>query len=449
MLLFILMFGDVIKTEADSENPSQTSQAEIDELNASMNQVRKEIKDVQTKIDAYTSEIKAQQKKARSLKSEMVIFDNRINKNQLEIKETKLKIDEIELSIEDLKNQMIASEKRISENRESLKQFIKLLYAYDQNSMFDLLLTKDNISDFFNELNATEAMESKIIKAIVILRKEKDEMAVKEEELETEQSQHENLIDIKVRQNSNLGELKKQKAELLEVTKGEERRFQQILEENKNILPSLKAKLHDLQIMGSKIKFADAFAAAKYIGKRIGVRPAFLLGILKVESDMGVNVGTGNWSDDMYQCYLRLSKIARTSSRKQYYVRRAENEKKAYFEVINKLGIDPDSVSVSKEPNYGCGGAMGPAQFIPTTWLAHEDEISQITGHYPPNPWDLTDAMAAMATKLSKVSGVTSQDYDAEYEAAGQYLGGANWRKKGLSFYPDRVMLYADLYSKE
>ena len=434
---------------AQTESSPDSSSAGIEQINESMDKVRQEIKDVQSKIKDYTAEIKAQQKKARSLKTEMVIYENNIKKNELEIKETKLKIRELELGIEDTKNKIVESEKGIIRNKGTLREYIKLLYTYDQDSMFEMLLTRDNISDFFNEFNATEAMESKIYKTINALKKEKDDLGIKEEQLEEEQSQHEDLIGIRSKQNSNFEELKKQKAELLEVTRGQERKFQEILEENKNILPSLKAKLHDLQIMGSKIKFADAFAAAKYIGARIGVRPAFLLGILKVESDMGVNVGTGNWNDDMYQCYLRLSKIAKTAARKQYYIKRAENERNAYFDIVNKLGIDPNSVNVSREPTYGCGGAMGPAQFIPTTWLSHEEEISDITGHYPPNPWDLTDAMAAMATKLSKVAGVTTGNYDAEYEAAGQYLGGGNWRSKNLFFYPDRVMLYADMYSKE
>jgi len=448
-VLFGILFIRIPLISLAQTNGDSSSQVNIDEINESMDKVKQEIKDVQSKIDGYTAEIKAQQKKARSLKTEMTIYENNINKNQLEMKETKLKIEEIELGIEDTKNKMIESENRITQNKDILRQYIKLLYAYDQDSMFEILLVKDNISDFFNEFNATEAMEGKIYDSITALKKEKDDLAVREEQLEEEQLQHQELIGIKAKQNNNFEELKKQKAELLEITNGQEKKFQQILEENKNILPSLKAKLHDLQIMGSKIKFSDAFAAAKYIGSRIGVRPAFLLGILKVESDMGVNVGTGNWNDDMYQCYLRLSKIAKTTTRKKYYVKRANDEKDSYFEIVNKLGIAPDSVNVSKEPTYGCGGAMGPAQFIPTTWLAHEEEVSEITGHYPPNPWDLTDAMAAMASKLSKVSGVNLGNYDAEYEAAGQYLGGGNWRSKNLFFYPDRVMLYADLYSKD
>ena len=113
------------------------------------------------------------------------------------------------------------------------------------------------------------------------------------------------------------------------------------------------------------------------------------------------------------------------------------------------MGIDPFSVKVSKEPTYGCGGAMGPAQFIPSTWLAYEPRIADVSGHYPPSPWELADAMAAMAILVSDTPGVVGGNYDAEYEAAGRYLGGGNWRSKNLFFYPNKVMLYANLYEEE
>lgn len=219
------------------------------------------------------------------------------------------------------------------------------------------------------------------------------------------------------------------------------------MEENKNILPSLRAQLYDLQSLGQKIEVDDAFSAAKLIGARIGVRPAFLLGILKVESDLGKNTGSGNWENDMYGCYMRLSEIY--SSREAYYIKRANTEKDAFFSIVNRLNLDPMSVKVSREPTYGCGGAMGPAQFIPSTWLAYESRVSGVLGHYPPDPWNLTDAMTAMAVKVSDIPGVIGGNRDSEYEAAGRYLGGTNWKTKGLSFYPQKVMLFAELYEEE
>ncbi len=449
IVLSIFLFG-TIKTIAQSEEDAVEESLNVEEINDSVEKVREEIKQVQEKIDSYAAEVKAQQKKAKTLNGELNIYKNNIYKNELEVEETKLKIKETELEAKETQKKIQEGEKRIEKNREILKNSVKFLYMYEQDSMFEVLITKNNISEFFNEIDAMESVKDGIFETIVNLKEEKEGLITKEIDLEDAQVQQQELIRVKDQQNERLEELKKQKDELLTFTKGEEKKFQQVLEENKNILPSLKAKLHDLQSLGNKIKFEDAFSAAKYVGSVTGVRPAYLLGILKVESDLGVNTGSGNWNDDMYQCYLRISKnYAKTAERKKYYIKRAEDEKGAYMSIVNRLNIDPDSVKVSREPSYGCGGAMGAAQFIPTTWLAYEERISSFTGHYPANPWDLTDAIAAMAIKVSDVSGVTSKNYDAEYDAAGRYLGGANWKRKGLGFYPDRVMLYANLYEEE
>jgi len=123
-------------------------------------------------------------------------------------------------------------------------------------------------------------------------------------------------------------------------------------------------------------------------------------------------VGTGNWLADMYQCYVRLGKPSR-----------AEAEKAAFFQIVAKLGLDPNTVKVSREPNYGCGGALGPAQFLPTTWLGYEDEVSRLTGHNPANPWNIEDAFMASALKLAK-SGATSKDKTGETRAAKAYISG-------------------------
>lgn len=429
LLLFILFFGvsmNLLLDETAKSSENNEKELSLEETENLIRQKREEIKQIQQKIDEYNSEIKAQQKKARTLEREMAIYKSRMSKNKLEIKETEVAIEEAEVEMEEIGNKIKKNEKKIEEDKDALRNFIRLLYAYDQDSMLEILMTKNDISDFFNEVSAVESVKNEIFKTIVDLKEEKGELNSRIQELEEQQEQKEQLISMKFQQNKELDELKNQKEELLEITKGEEKKFQQILEENKSILPSLKAQLHDLQSLGEKIKFDDAISAAKHIGAITGVRPAFLLGILKVESNLGANVGGGNYKVDMH------------------------SRQRPVFEAITKeLGYDPNEMKVSKKPKSysGWGGAMGPAQMMPTTWRIYQEEISEITGHNPPDPWNLTDALAAMAAKVSKVAGVTSGNYNAEYEAAGLYFAGKNWRK--FLFYPDRVMLYTDLYDKE
>jgi len=428
-VVFALLFFVLVSLEAagssddNSENKEEINAEETQNL---IDQKRGEIKQVQSKINGYNAEIKAKQKEARTLNREVSIYQSRIGKNELEIKETKLAIETAELEVGDIENKIVEGEEKVERDKRMLKNMIKTLYSYEQDSMLEVLMTRNNISDFFNEVNAAKSIENKIFKTIVSLKVEKEELGLRGVELEEQQEEQSQLVQIRYQQNESLDELKVQKKQILEETKGEEKKFQQILEENKQVLPALKAQLMDLQSLGTKIKFDDAFSAAEYIGSMTGVRPAYLLAILKKESSLGTNVGGGTYQVDM--------------SPRQW----------ATFEAITaELGYDPNEMPVSKKPRSysGWGGAMGPAQMMPTTWRVYQNEVSEITGNRPSDPWDLTDAIASMAVKVSKVPGVTEGDYNAEYEAAGLYFAGRNWRK--FLFYPNQVMLYAGLYEEK
>ena len=91
---------------------------------------------------------------------------------------------------------------------------------------------------------------------------------------------------------------------------------------------------------------------------------------------------------------------------------------------------------------------MGPAQFIPTTWLLYEDKVSEITGNRPANPWNPKDAFVA-SSLLLRDNGAGARTYQAEHTAALKYLAGSNWRKPAYRFYGDDVMALAQKYQEQ
>src|ERR1700741_5248621 len=126
----------------------------------------------------------------------------------------------------------------------------------------------------------------------------------------------------------------------------------------------------------------------------------------------------------MYLCYQRLANIAKTADRRKFYLGRAETEKNAFMRITGDLGLNPDTQKVSREPSYGCGGAMGPAQFIPSTWVAYIGDVTRLTGRPLGNPWNPQDAFTAAAIKLAG-GGASSKTRAGEIAAAKAYIGGS------------------------
>jgi membrane-bound lytic murein transglycosylase B len=92
---------------------------------------------------------------------------------------------------------------------------------------------------------------------------------------------------------------------------------------------------------------------------------------------------------------------------------------------------------------------MGPAQFIPSTWVLYEDRIAGLTGNNPPNPWNPEDAFMAAAILLAD-NGATDHSYAAERLAALRYLAGwTNAKKPAYAFYGDDVMDLAAKYQQQ
>jgi membrane-bound lytic murein transglycosylase B len=113
--------------------------------------------------------------------------------------------------------------------------------------------------------------------------------------------------------------------------------------------------------------------------------------------------------------------------------------------------MDPNSTPVScpmfqSGKQVGWGGAMGPAQFIPSTWKSYKNRVSGVTGRNPANPWDIRDAFVACGLYLSDY-GAKKQTYDGEWRSAMIYFSGSTNTR--FRFYGDQVMARAKKYQAD
>jgi membrane-bound lytic murein transglycosylase B len=98
-----------------------------------------------------------------------------------------------------------------------------------------------------------------------------------------------------------------------------------------------------------------------------------------------------------------------------------------FLAITKALGKDPYQTIVSCQlDGLGWGGAMGPAQFIASTWALLQNRVATALGiSGTPDPWDPKDAIMAEAIFMSDL-GASGGGYTAERNAACKYYSGSS-----------------------
>jgi membrane-bound lytic murein transglycosylase B len=126
-----------------------------------------------------------------------------------------------------------------------------------------------------------------------------------------------------------------------------------------------------------------------------------------------------------------------------------DRDQQPFVKITGALGRNPDITPVSCPMHdshgnqIGWGGAMGPAQFIPSTWVGYESAVRAATGKAA-DPWDIRDAFIAAATKLRNDGGATQS---GEWSAAMRYFSGST--NTAYRFYGDNVVATAAQYQSD
>ncbi len=375
----------------------------------------------------------------QSLASAKKTLDGEVRRREIEISRLALSLKKTSFEITDKKSGVAELSKKINKSRQGLSASIFLLYSYDEENPLTILLKHTNISSFFRSVDAVDKVQTNIQNSLKNFRDDRTELQKQQQDLEDSEKEQEDLKALQEVERTSLTQKQQEKDQLLKLTKGKEALFQQLLKSKQKDIAALRTQLFYLEKTG--VTAETALRVADLAAKRSGIRTAFLLALLEVETGkqfedgvltVGTNLGTGNWKRDLYQCYINLGKP-----------KNAEFEKNAYLKITSSLGLNPDSMPVSRKPNYGCGGAMGPAQFIPSTWLNFSDSVAELTGHNPPNPWNPEDAFQAAAIFLAR-AGATSQTNAGEIAAAKTYISGsATCTKSICKYYSNRIIALA------
>lgn len=383
-----------------------------------------------------------EQKKAerQSLERDVGILEAEIKKSQLGIQARSLAIRELNDQIGDKVAVVSVLDERSNKQKRSISSLLRKTQEIDDSSLAELMLANKNFSEFFADFEDYRTINDSLRESVLVLNEIKRDTLEQMTSLEEKQLEEARQRQLQEAQKAAIEQKEAEKTLILEVTKGQEAVYQQHLAQSQRTASQLRAALFDLAGGGGRIPFTEAVQLAKVAGARTDVSPAFILAVLEQESEYGSNIGQCTYNE------IRNGRAAMGPGSVPVF--------KAMSEI---LGFDINTQRVSCPLSYGWGGAMGPSQFIPSTWALYggyvntgndvyvydktKDSIRQLLGiDAPSSPFRNQDAFLATSL-LMRDNGATGGTYNAEWTAAIRYYSGWGGIDNPRNhFYGDQVM---------
>jgi membrane-bound lytic murein transglycosylase B len=400
---------------------------------------------LQQQLQAIQDQIQGLQQQLTQTQAQKNTLANKIKSLQKQQAVLNLQIQATNLQVNQLGDQITVTQNSIEQNNAQVlnlqNQIAAVLRAINQNDSYPFLYTaisQQKLSDVFGVYEDYTQVSRGLSSLINKLNSANQELSQQKQDLSDQQQTAQNLLAIKVLQQNQLTGSVNDQSSLLTQTKGREADYQATLKDTQAQAAGIRSRLYQLLGVSSQITFGQAVQIAQWAKGATGIDPAFLLAILSQESNLGQNVGTCNRPGD-------------PASKSYKVVMNPTRDIPPFLQITQALGMDPDITPVScpmrdsKGNQVGWGGAMGPAQFIPSTWVGYKDKVAALTGNSPANPWDIRDAFAAAAIKLT--SNGADGTYQGDWNAAMRYFSGSTNVK--YRFYGDNVMSTTAKYQSD
>lgn len=419
-------------------NASTASAKDKEDCLQLLSDIDKQILEQQQLVDQKKTE-------RQSLERDVSILEAEIKKSQLAIQSRSIAILQLGDQIGEKENVITVLDERQNRQRQSVAALLRKTQEINDNSLAELMLTNQNFSDFFADFEDYRTINNSLRESLQVLSEIKSDTTLQKRTLEEKQQEEARQKQLQEAERSAIQAKEAEKTSILNVTKGEEAAYQAHLAQTQRTASQLRAALFELAGGGGRIPFPQAVTLAQTAGSRAGVSPALILAILEQESAYGSNIGQCTY-DQMVQGRPTMG----------------PGSVPVFSVMAEVLGFDMKTQMVSCPitpggVRYGWGGAMGPSQFIPSTWALYggyvntgndvyvyqqsNDAIRQLLGlNGPSNPFRNQDAFLATALLL-RDNGAGGGNYNAEWTAAVRYYAGWNGAKNPTNHsYGDQVM---------
>ncbi len=405
-------------------------------------QLQQELAQVEAEQKQAAIDLATAQNKSSSLARDIAVLDAKIKTAQLNIKAKNLLIQSLGNDISVKQGQIEVLDNRIGQGKDTLAQIIRKTNEVDDLSLPEFILSQTDLTAFFQDIDTFQSVQTELKSTFEQIRSDKASTTAQKDALDARKNADTDARYAIQQQQKNIQMNQVEEKQLLAISKGNEKAYSTVVAQKQARAAQIRAAL--FKLAGAiEIPFGDAYAYALEAEKRTGIRPAFLLAIITQESNLGANVGscivtdlnTGNGvgknTGTLFERVMYAKLPGDTSSRLSDTIQ--------FLSITRSLGRDwtttPVSCPIGNATHDGTkyyvgrgfGGAMGPAQFIPSTWdngtpSSFKNRVAQALNISTPDPWNPEDAFVAAAFYLTDL-GAVNGSYTGEIKAACKYFG--------------------------
>lgn len=348
-------------------------------------------------------DIKDYEKKLQEAQQTLTNLQAQSYRNKSQINATQSLIQTLHSDILRREAELKNLSERMDLNKVMLAEYVRqMYYANQDHPVISLAIFEGSLSDWAKDFDNFAGLKSKISNVL--------------EEIEIAKGENEEAKAL-------LADQKEEKQDVLETQQAQQEQIAGNVQEAQLTVAQIQQKISKLRstlssFLGKSFDMDDVVDAVKLAEKKTGVRKEFLFAMLDKETDLGRFTGGCTYSN----------------------TRVKPADKEVFKDICEELGYDYKKKKISCAGSGGYGGAMGVAQFMPTTWRSsscysggYGSKIASITGNDPADPWDLEDGVIGMALKL-KCAGADKKS--KERSAAMIYYCGSDHPKET---YPGRI----------
>lgn len=251
--LFVsFLLGIVLPSLLLASVPNVFAESEIDKLKNEINTRSNRLAEIEAEIKKFESQLKEVGAEKKTLQSAINQLELERKKVNAEISKTENLITSTDLEINKLVLEISRTEEDIKKTETAIGSIIRAEYKSGEDTLIEILLSHERLSEFWGTFEAHESVRKVMSEKVSELSSFK---LLLEEQRNTNQNKRTELSTLKnqyVDQNFVLASNKQEQSKLLEVTKNEEKNYQQLLASKEAAREQIIKEMRDFE---SKLQF--------------------------------------------------------------------------------------------------------------------------------------------------------------------------------------------------